>query len=191
VIEFYGITTCIHCKMAKAFLEKEGQLFREIWIDTFSQEERDATLARLKDIVGERVGFPVLLKEGKLISAGFQEAQIRNTLGLEDEVEKLKAMLAKVQKPLGYLFNPDPVIVHELLNGLLINRKRYGYMACPCRLASGDREKDSDIICPCRYREPDVNEYGRCYCGLYVNEAWKMGRLPSIPVPERRHPGTS
>ena len=51
----------------------------------------------------------------------------------------------------------------ELLDALLINKERYGYMACPCRLAAEDREKDRDIICPCVYREPDVAEFGSCY----------------------------
>jgi len=36
-------------------------------------------------------------------------------------------------------------------------------MSCPCRLASGNRDWDRDIICPCIYREEDVRAYGRCY----------------------------
>jgi len=46
--------------------------------------------------------------------------------------------------------------VLELLSALLVNKERYGYMVCPCRLASGTREADQDIICPCVYRTPDV-----------------------------------
>ena len=41
----------------------------------------------------------------------------------------------------------------RLLEGLLTNKERYGYMCCPCRLAASDREADRDIICPCDYRE--------------------------------------
>ncbi len=59
-------------------------------------------------------------------------------------------------------------------------------MNCPCRLASGDREADRDIICPCDYREPDVKEYGSCYCNLYVSKEWNEGTVPNVPVPERR-----
>jgi ferredoxin-thioredoxin reductase catalytic subunit len=76
----------------------------------------------------------------------------------------------------------------DLLNSLLINKERYGYMACPCRLASGDREADRDIICPCVYREPDVREYGACYCQLYVSREWNEGKIPHVHVPERRPP---
>jgi ferredoxin-thioredoxin reductase catalytic subunit len=61
-------------------------------------------------------------------------------------------------------------------------------MACPCRLASGDKEKDRDIICPCAYRAPDVKQYGSCYCALYVSKAWNEGRIHPEYVPERRPP---
>jgi ferredoxin-thioredoxin reductase catalytic chain len=71
--------------------------------------------------------------------------------------------LRKIQEPKGYFFNRDREKVLDLLRALLFNRERYGYVCCPCRLASGDREWDRDIICPCAYREDDVREYGRCY----------------------------
>jgi ferredoxin-thioredoxin reductase catalytic subunit len=77
--------------------------------------------------------------------------------------ELLYEMLRKVQEPKGYFFNREREMVFDLLDGLLINRERYGYMSCPCRLASGNRDWDRDIICPCIYREEDVRVYGRCY----------------------------
>ena len=77
--------------------------------------------------------------------------------------EQLYEMLRKVQEPKGYFFNREREKVFDLLDGLLINRERYGYMSCPCRLASGNRDWDRDIICPCIYREEDLRAYGRCY----------------------------
>ena len=77
--------------------------------------------------------------------------------------EQLYEMLRKVQEPKGYFFNREREKVFDLLNALLLNRDRYGYMCCPCRLASGEREWDRDIICPCAYRDEDIREYGRCY----------------------------
>lgn len=74
----------------------------------------------------------------------------------------------------------------ELMEGLLVNKERYGYMSCPCRLTSGDRDKDQDIICPCIYRAPDVAEFGSCYCNLYVSEAWNRAEVEHLYVPERR-----
>jgi len=102
------------------------------------------------------------------------------------DIQSLYESLRKVQEPKGYFFNTDKDRVFELLESLLINKERYGYMACPCRLASGDRDNDRDIICPCAYREPDVAEYGSCYCNLYVSKAWNDNTIDHEFVPERR-----
>ncbi len=102
------------------------------------------------------------------------------------EVAKLYEMLKRVQEPRGYYFNRDKQKVAELLEGLLVNKARYGYMCCPCRLASRDREADKDIICPCIYRVEDVKEYGSCYCNLYVSKEWNEGKIEHQYVPERR-----
>jgi ferredoxin-thioredoxin reductase catalytic chain len=102
------------------------------------------------------------------------------------EVEKLYETLKVIQEPKGYYFNKDRERTLDLLQALLKNRERYGYMVCPCRLASGDREWDKDIICPCAYREMDVKEYGSCYCNLYVSKEWNEGEASHPYVPERR-----
>ena len=104
------------------------------------------------------------------------------------EPHELQENLRKAQEPKGYFFNRDKKRTQELMEGLLINRERYGYMSCPCRLAAGDREKDKDIVCPCDYREADVKEYGSCYCNLYVSKEWNEGKVPHVNVPERRPP---
>lgn len=100
--------------------------------------------------------------------------------------DELYEMLQEAQVAKGYYFNSDKERVLELLEALLVNKERYGYMACPCRLAANDREKDKDIICPCLYRKPDVDEFGSCYCSLYVSAAWNKDEIPHEYVPERR-----
>jgi ferredoxin-thioredoxin reductase catalytic chain len=104
------------------------------------------------------------------------------------DADKLYKTLKPIQEAQGYEFNDDRVRTFELLEALLHNKARYGYMACPCRLASGNRDHDRDIICPCVYRAPDVAEYGSCYCNLYVSADWNAGRIPREFVPERRPP---
>ena len=66
--------------------------------------------------------------------------------------------------------------------------KANGDMACPCRLGSGGRDNDRNIICPCIYREPDVKEFVSCYCTLYVSADWFTGKIERQEVPERRPP---
>lgn len=104
------------------------------------------------------------------------------------DVQKLFEMLKQVQEAKGYFFNSDKERVFDLLEALLTNKERYGYMSCPCRLACGDKEMDKDIICPCDYRAPDVQEYGSCYCNLYVSRQWNEGDITHLYVPERRPP---
>ncbi|HMK53638.1 MAG TPA: ferredoxin-thioredoxin reductase catalytic domain-containing protein [Methanobacteriaceae archaeon] len=86
----------------------------------------------------------------------------------------------------GYHLNPDEEFTKELLTSILINKERYGYGACPCRLASGNKEEDLDLICPCDYRDPDLDEYGACYCGLYVSGDILRGDKKLTSIPERR-----
>ncbi len=101
---------------------------------------------------------------------------------------ELYDLLKKAQEPKGYFFNKNKVWVLSILQDLLVNKDRYGYTSCPCRLSSGNRENDRDIICPCAYRTEDVKEYGSCYCNLYVTQEWNDDKIHHRYVPERRPP---
>lgn len=100
--------------------------------------------------------------------------------------EKLYEILNKYAESQGIQLNKDRDYVLDILKGLLKNEERYGYRSCPCRLATGIREKDSDIICPCKYYKPDIEEFGSCYCGLYVSYEWNEEKIKHQKVPERR-----
>lgn len=100
--------------------------------------------------------------------------------------ERLYEILSKYAESQGIKLNEDKEHVMEIIKGLLRNEERYGYRSCPCRLASGIKEKDADIICPCVYKDLDVKEYGSCYCGLYVSVEWNEGKIKHVTVPERR-----
>jgi ferredoxin-thioredoxin reductase catalytic chain len=106
----------------------------------------------------------------------------------EERIDRLVAELDRDAEASGYHLNPDGEFVRSLASGLAVNEERYGYRACPCRLASGDRADDLDIICPCDYRDADVTEWGACYCALYVSTKVKRGKAEAVPVPERRPP---
>ena len=86
----------------------------------------------------------------------------------------------------GYNINPDAEFTKGLISGLLVNQSRYGYPSCPCRLAMGNKQDDVDIICPCDYRDGDVDKYGACYCALYISQAVLEGRQPVQSIPESR-----
>jgi ferredoxin-thioredoxin reductase catalytic chain len=102
------------------------------------------------------------------------------------EIENLYQKLKRQAQSSGYHLNPDDEITKALVDGLLVNEQRYGYQACPCRRAQGIKEEDLDIICPCDYRDPDLNQYGTCYCSLYVSKEVVEGKNSIRSIPERR-----
>jgi ferredoxin-thioredoxin reductase catalytic chain len=103
-----------------------------------------------------------------------------------DEVERVHARLHKEAESAGYHLNPNKAFTLGLIEGMLVNERRYGYWACPCRLASGVKSEDLDIICPCDYRDPDLAQYGTCYCALYVSQDVIDGKRKAARIPERR-----
>lgn len=106
----------------------------------------------------------------------------------QEEIDRLYDKLNREAEAGGYHLNPKIEFTKELVEGLIVNEKRYGYGACPCRLASGIKGQDLDIICPCDYRDPDLGEYDTCYCGLYVSPAVIDRRKEIGKIPERRPP---
>jgi ferredoxin-thioredoxin reductase catalytic chain len=103
------------------------------------------------------------------------------------------ALLQKLQREAevsGYHLNPDREFARELVKSLLVNQERYRYWACPCRLAAGDKAADLDIICPCDYRDADLNEFGSCFCALYVSREIQEGKKQAASIPERRPPAS-
>jgi ferredoxin-thioredoxin reductase catalytic chain len=103
-----------------------------------------------------------------------------------EEVERLYRRLDAEAENAGYHLNPNKAFTRGLIEGMLVNERRYGYWACPCRLASGKKSEDLDIICPCDYRDADLAEYGACFCALYVSQEVVDGTRRVTRVPERR-----
>jgi ferredoxin-thioredoxin reductase catalytic subunit len=81
----------------------------------------------------------------------------------QPEIDKVYDQLKKDAAAGGYNLNTDVEFTKALVRGLLTNETRYGYQACPCRLASGVKKEDIDIICPCDYRDADIVDYGACF----------------------------
>lgn len=103
-----------------------------------------------------------------------------------EDTMKFVTMVAAKQ---GWGLHPDTEFLSDIVDGLTVNFNRYGYFACPCRDSSGKREEDKDIICPCAYCVPDQEEFGHCYCGLYLSKSFAaLGGIPQ-GIPERRFRG--
>ena len=101
--------------------------------------------------------------------------------------EGMKEYIGMVLQKNNWILIKDQRMFNDLINGLVDNKKSMGYQSCPCRLASGNRDLDRDLICPCDYASDDVKEFGACYCNLYLrSDFYDTFKTDYVNVPERR-----
>lgn len=91
---------------------------------------------------------------------------------LTTEEQEIKQDLDKYLETKEFRYHPDDEVVHRVIKGLAARRSKTGMLLCPCRLATGDPEKDQAIVCPCRYHEKEIAEQGMCHCRLFVASDW-------------------
>ncbi|MFQ5863182.1 MAG: ferredoxin-thioredoxin reductase catalytic domain-containing protein [Candidatus Brocadiales bacterium] len=72
-----------------------------------------------------------------------------------------------------YRFNPDTTVVNTIIRGLAIRKVKAGDEYCPCRVLSGNIEKDSKIVCPCVFAKAEIERDGICLCHLFVGPDYK------------------
>jgi len=209
----YRISTCHWCDKVETFLNKHDVNYKSIVIDLLAGNEQEKAIAESYHLSKQR-SFPVTYIDGTCV-IGFHESRLRHLLKLPSQkeeheriksddgeiktslssmerdhhetIEKMREWLMREAKSHGYTINPDKQVIEEILTGLAINEKRYGYKACPCRLATGKYQLDCDIICPCSYCFMDVEKNGRCYCSLFVSDRF-VASDPALPeyVPDLR-----
>jgi ferredoxin-thioredoxin reductase catalytic chain len=84
------------------------------------------------------------------------------------DAEKLKEELEDYAPKVGIKVNPDAKRVDEVVQGLLKKHEKNGENYCPCRIVSGDKKKDEEIICPCVFHRGEIGVQGHCLCQLFV-----------------------
>ena len=82
--------------------------------------------------------------------------------------EEMHAWAEREAEISGLRLNPDKRQLRTVLKGLARNRERFGAAYCPCRIRSGEPEKDAAIVCPCVHRDEEVAAEGRCHCNLFL-----------------------
>jgi len=101
--------------------------------------------------------------------------------------EGMREYCDKICEMNDWILQQDKETLDDLIEGLVENKKKYGYQSCPCRFACGKRELDRDLICPCEYAKPDIEEYGTCYCNLYLSpDFYETHDEDFLQIPERR-----
>ena len=86
-----------------------------------------------------------------------------------EEEEMLKWAKGYAHKH-GWSINKDEKQLGTVIRGLVRNKTKFGRPYCPCRLRSGDEEKDRAIECPCVHHKEEVATQGHCHCNLYFKE---------------------
>ena len=100
-------------------------------------------------------------------------------------IDDVREYVNNIAKRKNWKVNSDSQTFDDLVEGLQQNFNRLGYYNCPCRDSQNNNKLDNDIICPCKYSDQDVEEYGYCYCTLYFDP--KMDSSKKVPmIPERR-----
>jgi len=77
-ITLYALTTCIHCKKTKEYLDDCGAKYDCIFVDKLEGEERKRIIEAIKK-VNPNLSFPTLLVDEEAI-VGFKKDQIKDAL---------------------------------------------------------------------------------------------------------------
>ena len=81
--------------------------------------------------------------------------------------QEILSWARKYAEEKGLVLNADDRQFNAVIRGLVRNRLKHGERYCPCRIRSGDPEKDRLIICPCAYHEDEIEDEGHCHCNLF------------------------
>lgn len=91
----------------------------------------------------------------------------------EQEEIKIRNMLNNYTAHSHYRLNPDDKMVERVVKGLVMRKMKFGYAYCPCRLVTGDKERDKKIICPCVYHVEEIERDGECHCNLFIGDNYQ------------------
>lgn len=80
-VVFYGLSTCIHCKHARQFLEKNDVPFDLHYVDLAEGEERTDLLQHVR-AVNPNTSFPTIVIDDSRTIVGYQPEALSEALGL-------------------------------------------------------------------------------------------------------------
>ena len=78
-IKVYALTTCVHCKHAKEFLDEKKIPYDCVHVDYLSGDERNTVMDVVRKL-NPAVSFPTIVIGNKVI-VGFRRDEIETALG--------------------------------------------------------------------------------------------------------------
>ena len=82
-------------------------------------------------------------------------------------IKKQKAWMEKYIAKKGYALNPDWMMTTNLSVWLTEMEDTFGKRYCPCFEPSGNMDLDKKMLCPCKFIDDEIEEYGTCHCALF------------------------
>ncbi len=80
MICLYGLSTCVHCRHAKEYLEANDCDFACVFVDKLEGEERAKTIAQVREH-NPKLSFPtIVIDNGDTVLVGFEKAQLEKAL---------------------------------------------------------------------------------------------------------------
>lgn len=78
-IKFYGLSTCIHCKNAMAYLDGRGLTYDKTLVDLLDGEAYDKAIEEVRKL-NPNLSFPTILIDNKDVVVGFQKDKLDELL---------------------------------------------------------------------------------------------------------------
>jgi glutaredoxin-like protein NrdH len=79
-VKLYALSTCVHCKNTKEFLDKCGVDYYCVHVDQLDAEQKKTILEEIKE-VNPSCSFPTIVI-GKEVIVGFREEKLKEVLDL-------------------------------------------------------------------------------------------------------------
>ena len=78
----YALTTCVHCRHVKDFLEKNNTPYQIVYVDTLEGKDRSEILEKMRS-VNPRISFPtIVIDEGREVIIGFQPQRLSRVIAV-------------------------------------------------------------------------------------------------------------
>ena len=94
------------------------------------------------------------------------------------DIKRQSQWIQRFTSKKNYDLNPNIMVSTNLKIWLSEMEGIYGKRLCPCFDPSGGKENDKAMMCPCKYIDDEIEEYGTCHCALFgkkglSSEDWK------------------
>ncbi|MFA5233088.1 MAG: ferredoxin-thioredoxin reductase catalytic domain-containing protein [Sulfurimonas sp.] len=85
----------------------------------------------------------------------------------KESAKKQQGWLQKYAKQKNYALNPSWMMLTNLKSNLCEMEATFGKRYCPCFEPSADEELNKKMMCPCKFIDDEIAEYGTCHCALF------------------------